>query len=70
MASNPFVSAGDTGDAGSIPELGRFPGEGNGNLLQGSCLENCMDSGLQFIGSQRVRHDWASHTGIEKGLEG
>ena len=70
MASNPFVSAGDTGDAGSIPELGRFPGEGKGNLLQGSCLENCMDRGLQFIGSQTVRHDWASHTGIEQGLEG
>ena len=32
------------GDLGSIPELGRFPGEGNGNPLQYSCLENSMDT--------------------------
>ena len=30
-------------DLGSIPGSGRFPGEGNGNLLQYSCLENPMD---------------------------
>ena len=35
----------DAGDAGSISELGRSPGEGNGNLLQYSCLENPMDRG-------------------------
>ena len=34
---------GDTGDVGSIPGLGRSPGEGNGNSLQYSCLENSMD---------------------------
>ena len=33
------------GDLGSIPGLGRFPGEGNGNPLQSSCLENPMDGG-------------------------
>ena len=32
-------------DLGSIPGLGRFPGEGNGNPLQYSCLENPMDGG-------------------------
>ena len=32
-------------DAGSIPGLGRSPGEGNGNLLQYSCLGNPMDRG-------------------------
>ena len=32
-------------DAGSIPGLGRSPGEGNGNPLQYSCLENTMDGG-------------------------
>ena len=32
-------------DPGSMPELGRFPGEGNGNPLQYSCLENPMDRG-------------------------
>ena len=30
---------------GLIPGSGRFPGEGNGNLLQYSCLENSMDTG-------------------------
>ena len=37
------VSACDAGDLGSIPGLGRSPGEGNGNPLQYSCLENPMD---------------------------
>ena len=34
-----------TGDTGSIPELGRSPGEGKSNPLQNSCLENPMDRG-------------------------
>ena len=33
----------DAGNLGSIPELGRFPGGGNGNPIQYSCLENPMD---------------------------
>ena len=39
------VSANNTGDPGSILGLGRSPGEGNGNPLQYSCLENAMDRG-------------------------
>ena len=39
------ASACSVGDSGSIPELGRSPGEGNGNPLQYSCLENPMDRG-------------------------
>ena len=39
------VSACSVGDLGSIPGLGRSPGEGNGNPLQYSCLENPMDGG-------------------------
>ena len=35
----------NVGDLGSTPGLGRFPGEGNGNLLQYYCLENPMDRG-------------------------
>ena len=35
----------NAGDPGSIPGLGRSPGEGNGNPLQYSCLENPMDKG-------------------------
>ena len=38
-------SACNVGDLGSIPGSGRFPGEGNGNPLQYSCLENLMDRG-------------------------
>ena len=38
-------SAYNVGDLGSIPGLGRSPGEGNGNPLQNSCLENPMDGG-------------------------
>ena len=37
------VSACNVGDLGLIPVLGRSPGEGNGNPLQYSCLENPMD---------------------------
>ena len=39
------VSACDAGDLGLIPRLGSSPGEGNGNPLQYSCLENPMDGG-------------------------
>ena len=39
------ASACNAGDLGSIPGLGRSPGEGNGNPLQYSCLENPMDGG-------------------------
>ena len=39
------VSASNAGGPGSIPGLGRSPGEGNGNPLQYPCLENPMDRG-------------------------
>ena len=39
------ASAYSAGDLGSIPGLGRSPGEENGNSLQNSCLENPMDRG-------------------------
>ena len=45
MVKNPPASAGDMRDTGSIPGWGRFPGEGNGNPLQYSCLGNPMDRG-------------------------
>ena len=45
VVKNPSVNEGDTGDMGSIPELGRSPGAGNGNPFQYSCLENSMDKG-------------------------
>ena len=40
MVKNPPANAADVGDAGSIPGSRRSPGEGNGNPLQYSCLED------------------------------
>ena len=45
VVKNLPASAGDAGDVGLILGSGRYPGEGNGNPLQYSCLENSMDSG-------------------------
>ena len=56
-------SACNEGDLGSIPGSGRSPGEGNGNPLLYSCLENSMDRGrLQSMGSQRVGHNCVTNT--------
>ena len=45
MVKNLPANTGNTGDLGSNPGLGRCPREGNGNLLQYSCLGNPMDRG-------------------------
>ena len=50
------ASACNAGDLGSIPGLGRSPGDGNGNPLQYSCLENPMDGGAW----------WATVHGVAK----
>ena len=63
VVKNPPANAGDTGDFGSIPGLGRSPGEGNGNPFYYSWWEIVWTEepgGLQFTGSQRVRHDWVT----------
>ena len=46
----------DAGDVSSIPGSVRSPGEGNGNPLQYSCLENKGPGSLQSRGSQRAEH--------------
>ena len=64
VVKNPPANAGDAEDAGSIPESGRSPGEGNGNPLQYSSLENPMEReawqttfhGVSKSGTQRSRH--------------
>ena len=48
------ASARNAGDQGSIPGLGRSPGEGNGNPLQYSCLENPMDREAWWATVRRV----------------
>ena len=56
VGSEVKVSASNSGDLGSIPGLGRSPGEGNDNPLQYSCLENPMDWGAW----------WAAVHGVTK----
>ena len=46
VGKNPPANA---GDSGSIPRSGRSPGEGSGNPLQYSCLENPMDRGTWWV---------------------
>ena len=48
----------NTGDLGSILGWGRFPGEGNGYLLQYSCLENSMDRGAWRATIHGVAQSW------------
>ena len=45
VVKDPPANAGDAREKGSIPGLGRTPGEGNDNPLQYSCLDNPMDRG-------------------------
>ena len=57
------ASASNAGDLGSIPGSGKSPGEGNGNPLQYSCLENPVDRGAwqaTVLGVARVGHDLAT----------
>ena len=56
VVKNPLANAEDIRDLGSIPESERSPGEGNGNPLQYSCLENPMDRGAL----------WATVHGVAK----
>ena len=56
LKKNGKASAYNAGDPGSIPGWGRSPGEGNGNPLQYSCLENPMDGGAW----------WATVHGVAK----
>jgi len=61
------VNAGDIRDVGSIPGLGRSPGERNGNPLQYSCLENPMDRGAWWatvhgLQSQTLPKGLGAHT--------
>ena len=57
MVKNPLANVGDITHMGLIPGSGRSPGEGNGNPLQNSCLENPMDRGAW----------WATVHGVAKG---
>ena len=57
-------SAYNAGDRGSIPGLGRSPGEGNGNPLQYSCLQNSMDGGTWWAAVHGVPKSWTWLTSL------
>ena len=57
----------NAGDVGSIPESGRSPGEGNGNPLQYSYLENPMDRGTWWATVHRITKE--SDTAAAKSLQ-
>ena len=62
VVKSPLASA---GDAGSIPGLGRSPGEGNGNPFQYSCLGNPMDRGAWWATvNEFTESDTTEHTQI------
>ena len=52
------ANAGDIRDTGSDPGSGRSPGEGNGNLLQYSCLESPIDRGAWQAAVHGVAKSW------------
>ena len=54
VVKNPPANVGDIRDVGLIPESGRSPGRGHGNLLQYSSLENPMDTGAWWAPGHRV----------------
>ena len=54
MVKNPPANLGDIRDTGSIPVLGRSPGEGNGNPLQYSYMESPVDRGAHRATVHRV----------------
>ena len=66
VVKNLPANVGDTRDVGSIPGLGRYPEEGNGNPIQYSCLENSKDRGDWQATVQGVAEsDTTEHRGQE-----
>ena len=58
VVKNPPAIAGDTGDGGSVPGLGRSPGGGHGNPLQYSCLENPVHRGACHSEVCKLTKNW------------
>ena len=58
VVKNPPANAGDPRVTGSIPGLGRSPGEGHGNPFQYPCLENPLDRGAWLAIAYGVAKSW------------
>ena len=59
VVKNPPANSVDIRDVGLIPGSGRFPGGGDGNPFQYSCLENSMDRGAWWATVHEVAESWA-----------
>ena len=68
MVKNLPANASDAGDMGSIPGSERSPGEGNGNLLQYSCLENPMARRASQATVHRVTKSWPQQLSMHSRL--
>ena len=72
MVKNPPANARDSGDMGSFPGSRGFPGGGNDNSPQSSCLENPMDRGAwwdtihEVTKSQTQLSDWHTHVSFRE----
>ena len=66
VVKNPPANAGDLRDSSWIPGLGIFPGEGHGNPLQYSCLENPMDRGAEWATVHRITKSQTQLKGLSK----
>ena len=62
VVKNRPARAGDIRDAGSVPACGRSSGEGNGNRLQYSCLENSMDRAAWRAIAHQVARSLTKHS--------
>ena len=71
MVKDSPANARDSGDAGLTPGSGRSPGEGNGNPLQYSCLENPTDGGIWWTTVHGVTEsDTTKHACMQRCLKG
>ena len=61
-------SASNVGHLGSIPRLGRFPGGGDGNPLQYSCLKNPMDRGAWWATVMGLQSDMTEQLSIAQNI--
>ena len=68
MVKSPPANAGDTREAGSIPESRRSPAVGKGNPLQYSCLKNSMDKEAQRASEHTRESMRARGNGVVRGL--
>ena len=64
MVKNLPVNAGDPGDVGLIPGLGRYTGGGRGHPLQSFCLENLMNRGAWWATVHGVTKGWMQLKGL------